>query len=99
MEHARWNAYMLAEGYEKASLDEVRMFFGTQNLDQVGNGHLHHDDFALLHPCITTFEELDELDDPLEQLYLSDERWKQMGTSFLKGETTHRLKLRDDRYL
>lgn len=52
-EHDRWNAFMLSEGYQSASKEEMLQYCKISKT--------HRDDKSMLHPCITDWEFLDEL--------------------------------------
>lgn len=64
MEHNRWNAYMWAEGFEHASLDEVETFFNTCQ-----TAERHRLNGANLHPCLVPYEELPTLDEDIDAWY------------------------------
>ena len=67
MEHARWNAYIRAEGFEAASLEEVTVLFDT---GQTSSGDkLHRSNLAGLHPCLVPFDELKGVTVNLQALY------------------------------
>lgn len=52
-EHDRWNAFMLSEGYQPTSKEEMLQYCKiTKN---------HKDELSMLHPCITDWESLDDL--------------------------------------
>lgn len=65
MEHDRWNAYMWGEGFLRASVEEVETFFSTCQPEE-----RHRLNGADLHPCVVPFDRLDELDDPIDKLYI-----------------------------
>lgn len=52
-EHDRWNAFMLSEGYQSASKEEMLQYCKITKE--------HKDDRSMLHPCITDWESLDDL--------------------------------------
>lgn len=59
-EHARWNAYMRADGYQLASLEDVERY------EKEVHHHVHH--LAKLHPGLVTFEDLDNLSKNIEKV-------------------------------
>lgn len=65
MEHARWNAYVRAEGFEAASLEVTSHIFATGQMDK----EKHRSNLAGLHPCLVSFDELALLDEPVRELY------------------------------
>lgn len=58
-EHDRWNAFVLSEGYQPATFEQMHKY-----AEEVGS---HKDDLSMLHPCITDWDTLDVL----EKLYNS----------------------------
>lgn len=52
-EHDRWNAFMLSEGYQSASKEEMLQYCKISKS--------HKDDLSMLHPCLTDWESLDDL--------------------------------------
>lgn len=53
-EHLRWNAYMRSEGWRGASFEEVAGY--------VQKTKSHKEPLCRLHPCLTTWEELDSFE-------------------------------------
>lgn len=78
MEHERWNAYMFAEGFVPANIDEVELFFDTCQ-----QGERHRLNGANLHPCIIGFDELPNIDRPIDEWYdrAVDKEVKRSGRS------------------
>lgn len=70
-EHDRWNAFMLSEGYQQASIEEMLCYSGKTEK------HKHKDGDAMLHPCITDWDSLDELQASIKNAYGRDERFKE----------------------
>lgn len=69
MEHERWNRYMYGEGFQVATTEEVSTFFATGQ-----PGQRHRLNIARLHPCIVPFDELADIDGPIDDLYAECER-------------------------
>jgi len=53
-EHTRWNAFMLSEGYQTATVEQMHQYAVA-----VGS---HKDDLSMVHPCITDWKMLDDLE-------------------------------------
>ena len=66
MEHERWNAYLWAEGFLAATIDEVGTFFNTCQKEE-----RHRLNGANLHPCLISYDDLESLDGPIDALYES----------------------------
>lgn len=49
-EHDRWNAFMLSEGYQPATVEQMHQY--AEAVDS------HKDDLSMLHPCITDWDSL-----------------------------------------
>ncbi len=62
-EHTRWNAFMLSEGFETATLEEM-MLYSKTNKDND-----HKDELTMLHPCITDWSSLDNLEKAYNESY------------------------------
>ena len=65
-EHKRWNAYMCSEGYITADLDTVRLYAPYTNKNR--------DEMSKLHPCITDWDKLPDVDKIVDELHLSKEK-------------------------
>ncbi len=68
-EHARWNAFMLSEGFETATLEEM-MLYSKTNTDND-----HKDELTMLHPCITDLDSIDKLEKIYNELYGKDKNF------------------------
>ncbi len=67
-EHHRWNAFMLSEGYQSATIQQMHQY-----AEAVGN---HKDDLSMLHPCITEWKELDKLEQEYNSTYGKSKEFK-----------------------
>ena len=67
-EHNRWNAFMLSEGYQPATVEQMHQYAKA-----VGN---HKDDLSMLHPCITDWKSLDELEKVYNTTYGKSKEFK-----------------------
>ena len=67
-EHNRWNAYERTEGYQTASIKEVKEYFPQTK------SHINH--LAKLHPCITEFKNLDNLSKQIKQITGTEKDFK-----------------------
>ncbi len=67
-EHERWNAFMLSEGYQPVSIEEMFKFG-----DITGS---NRDDLSKLHPCITDWETLDKVESKFNKRYNKDKTFK-----------------------
>lgn len=71
-EHERWNAFMRSEGYRGADFDTVKQYARITRS--------HKDEKARLHPCITSWDELDLLQEKYdclqEELHLKESNFK-----------------------
>ena len=76
-EHDRWNAFMLSEGYQPASVEEMHLYAGT-----VGN---NRDDLTKLHPCIAPWDALDELENIYNDTYHKHKRYKEYDYIIVKS--------------
>ena len=76
-EHARWNAFMLSEGYQSASEKEMHQYAA-----QVNN---HKDDLSMLHPCITHWDALDALEKTYNSTYGKVKKFKYYDESIVKN--------------
>jgi hypothetical protein len=76
-EHIRWNAFMLSEGYQTATIDEMHMYAKS-----VGS---HSDHASMLHPCIVPWESLDELEKIYNSTYNQDEEFKCYDRAIVKS--------------
>lgn len=59
-EHERWMAYMRADGYQVASIEEVEKY------EPMVQNHVYH--LAHLHPGLVKFEELDSMSKKIEKM-------------------------------
>lgn len=67
-EHDRWNAFMLTEGYMTASSEDMMQYSKTTKK--------HKDELSMLHPCITDWDSLDELENTFNNAYNEDKHFK-----------------------
>lgn len=67
-EHARWNAFMLSEGYQPATVEQMHQY--AQAADS------HKDDKSMLHPCITDWETLDVIENLYNTTYGKSKEFK-----------------------
>lgn len=67
-EHARWNAFMLSEGYQPATTQQMHQY-----AKEVGS---HKDDLSMLHPCITDWDSLDTIEDLYNTTYGKHKEFK-----------------------
>lgn len=65
-EHDRWNAFMRSEGYVKASIEEMERY-----AKKTGS---HKDDETKLHPCIVSWDELDNVAEKFIALKVSEKK-------------------------
>ena len=65
-EHDRWNAFMRSEGYRKASIEEMKIY--------APRTRSHKDDLSKLHPCITTWDELDPLSETFNAMAIKPKK-------------------------
>lgn len=72
-EHERWNAFMRSEGFRSVDFETVKKY--------APHTRSHKDESAKLHPCITGWDELDELQEQYnrlqKQLYLKKSNFKE----------------------
>ncbi len=97
MEHDRWSAYLLAEGFTTATPQDVETFFATGQPDQ-----RHRLNIARLHPCLVPFEDLPELDKTVDRLYdLCEEACDTcpMGERCRRKRKSCAFQLMDDEYI
>lgn len=81
MEHARWNMHTRAEGYCRASLDELQACFdrNRQRMTQSGGDaggavpHLYRADGPLLHPYLVPLDQVAAVDARVAELYANAE--------------------------
>jgi len=59
-EHERWNAYMRSEGFRTVDFEKVKIY--------APQTRSHKDEVARLHPCIVSWDELDELQKKYDKL-------------------------------
>lgn len=59
-EHNRWKAYLLSDGYRKASIKQVEQY------EKEIHHHVYH--LAKLHPALVDFEELELLSERIEEI-------------------------------
>lgn len=67
-EHERWNAFMISEGYRKADVNEMLAY-----AQKTGS---HKDELSMLHPCITDYENLDEIADVYNERFGKNKDFK-----------------------
>lgn len=67
-EHTRWNAFMLSEGYQPASVEEMHLYAPAADS--------HRDDLSLLHPCIIPWNALNEVESIYNRTYHKDKEFK-----------------------
>ncbi|MBQ4559383.1 MAG: hypothetical protein IJA54_03540 [Tyzzerella sp.] len=67
-EHKRWNAFMLSEGYQTATLEDMMLYSKTTKE--------HKDELSMLHPCITDWDALDKLEKTFNEAYNKDKQFK-----------------------
>ena len=67
-EHIRWNAFMLSEGYLPATIEQMHQY-----AEAVGE---HKDDLSLLHPCITDWDTLDQVESIYNTTYGKSKKFK-----------------------
>lgn len=67
-EHRRWNAFMLSEGYQTASIEDMMLYSKTTKE--------HKDELSMLHPCITEWDDLDELEKTFNTEYNKNKTFK-----------------------
>lgn len=67
-EHDRWNAFMLSEGYRPVSIEEMLCY--SEKTKE------YEDEETLLHPCITDWDALDELQACIKKVYGEDKQYK-----------------------
>lgn len=76
-EHIRWNAFMLSEGYEPTTTDEMFKF-----ADITGS---NRDDLSMLHPCITDWDSLDNIEKEFNARYNKDKKFKYYDENIVKS--------------
>lgn len=64
MEHSRWNTYMRAEGYCRASVEEL----GVYHVSKAGIRSPHRLDLGMMHPCLVPFDDLRKVDEAVNCL-------------------------------
>ncbi|MBR2860359.1 MAG: hypothetical protein IKB86_00745 [Clostridia bacterium] len=67
-EHDRWNAFMLSEGYQKATKEQMLLYSA-----KTGD---HKDNLSMLHPCITDWDSLDEIEKIFNQVSGKNKKFK-----------------------
>lgn len=76
-EHARWNAFMLSEGYQPVTTQQMHQY-----AKEVGS---HKDDLSMLHPCITDWESLDELENIYNKAYGKTKEFKKYDKKIVES--------------
>ncbi len=76
-EHTRWNAFMLSEGYQPVSIEEMFKFG-----DITGS---NRDDLSKLHPCITDWKTLDRVQNKFNARYNKDKKFKFYDENIVKS--------------
>lgn len=77
-EHDRWNAFMLSEGYRPASIEEMLCY--SEKTEE----HKHKDKEAMLHPCITDWDTLDEVQACIKNAWGRDEKFKEYDRDIVR---------------
>ena len=77
-EHDRWNAFMLSEGYEKATLEQISQYATMEN------GYTHKDEKSKLHPCITNWGSLDSIQEFMFEKYGRECTFKNYDEDIIK---------------
>lgn len=105
MEHERWNAYVRTQGFEVADLATTRRVFATGQADT----EKHRSNLAGLHPCLTSFDDLADLDQPIYSWYKDyfeqlDEREAGLESNLKERRNSKAkdgawLQLADDKYI
>ena len=67
-EHDRWSAFLLTEGYQSATVEQMHQYAAA-----VGS---HKDDLSMLHPCITGWDALEELEHTYNTAYGKNKKFK-----------------------
>lgn len=67
-EHERWNAFMMSEGHQSVSVEEMKEYIETTGS--------HREKIAKLHPCITSWEQLNELEMTFKNEFNIDKEFK-----------------------
>lgn len=75
-EHARWNAFLRSEGYQTATTGQMHLY--AQAVDS------HADKLSMLHPCITDWDQLDEIQSLYNTTYGKDENFKKSDRDIVK---------------
>jgi len=76
-EHNRWKAFMLSEGYQSASIDEMLIYAESVNS--------HKDDLSMLHPCITDWDSLDNIEKIYNEKYNKNKKFKFYDENIVKN--------------
>lgn len=76
-EHDRWNAFMLSEGYQPATREEM--------LEYSKDSQDHKDKLSMLHPCITDWECLDDLEKTFNSARGRDKKFKYYDITIVKN--------------
>lgn len=79
-EHTRWNAFMLSEGYQPASVEEMHLYAPAADS--------HRDDLSLLHPCIIPWNALNEVESIYNRTYHKDKAFKYYDRAIVKNTPT-----------
>ncbi len=77
-EHDRWNAFMLTEGYEKATLEQISQYATMEN------GYTHKDEKSKLHPCIIDWDSLDSVQEFMLEKYGRECTFKNYDENIIK---------------
>lgn len=76
-EHDRWNAFMLSEGYQAATEEEMHLYAAAVNN--------HKDELSMLHPCIAPWEKLDDLQNAYNDTYKKNKKFKYYDEAIVKN--------------
>lgn len=76
-EHARWNAFYLSEGWQPATIEEMLQYSKTSQK--------HKDKLGMLHPCITDWDSLDDLQKTFNNACNGDEKFKFYDEAIVKS--------------
>lgn len=76
-EHIRWNAFMLSEGYLPANMEQMHQYAKI-----VGS---HKDDLSMMHPCITDWDTLDQLESIYNTTYGKTKEFKKYDRKIVEN--------------
>lgn len=75
-EHDRWNAFMLSEGYRPATIEEMLCY--SEKTEE------YKDEDSMLHPCITDWDALDEVQACIKNVYGKDKKYKEYDRDIVR---------------